>query len=279
MTFDIKDLFVNIPIKETLTITKTLLSQYSNEQITKQIITIPEIILQQNYFSFQDNIYQPAKGISMGSPISNTIAEIFLQNLGNIHLKQLLDTETIVLYTRYISSILIIYNTKHTHPETIHNHMNKIHPKLQFTPTHKHNNSISFLDLLIIQNPPKIEIDIFRKLTTTTDTTINFTSNHSTEHKIAAYRFLINRMMSLPLTVERRHVEWQKIITVARNKSFLLHLIAKLKTHIQHKTHMTKDDNNKKWATFTYYSPKIRKITNLFKQPNKNIAFKSTNTI
>jgi hypothetical protein len=34
-----------------------------------------------------------------------------------------------------------------------------------------------------------------------------------------------------------------------------------------------------KWAIFTYHSPKIRKITNLFKHANIGIAFKSNNTI
>jgi len=48
----------------------------------------------------------------------------------------------------------------------------------------------------------------------------------------------------------------------------------------QQKIHQTQDkDGNKKWATFTYYSPKIRKLTNLFKHTNINIAFKNTNTI
>jgi len=34
----------------------------------------------------------------------------------------------------------------------------------------------------------------------------------------------------------------------------------------------------KKWAIFTYHSPKIRKITNLFRQTNVHIAYKSSNT-
>jgi len=42
---------------------------------------------------------------------------------------------------------------------------------------------------------------------------------------------------------------------------------------------MKEKDNNKKWATFTFYSPKIKKLTNLFRQTNIHIAFKSTNTI
>jgi len=80
--------------------------------------------------------------------------EMFLQYLENIHLKQLLDTETTVLYTRYVD-ILIIYNTKNATAKTIDNYMNKIHPSLRFTLTYKHNKSISFLDLSIIQTPPQ----------------------------------------------------------------------------------------------------------------------------
>ena len=43
-------------------------------------------------------------------------------------------------------------------------------------------------------------------------------------------------------------------------------LIMKLKSQMQQKaqTNTTKDEN-KKWATFTYHSSKIRKITNHFK--------------
>ena len=85
-------------------------------------------------------------------------------------------------------------------------------------------------------------------------------------------------MISLPITTETRQNEWQKIQTTASKNNFPLPLTAKLKTQIQHKNLTTKD-KHKKWATFTYHSTKIRKITNLFKQTNINIAFKSTNTI
>jgi len=44
MTYDI-----NIPIEETLMITKSLLLIHNDAQVTKQIITLLEVILQQNY--------------------------------------------------------------------------------------------------------------------------------------------------------------------------------------------------------------------------------------
>ena len=100
ITFDIKDLYVNIPIKDTIKITEDMLSEHNNELITQQITILLKTTLEQNYFTFLDKLYQPEKGVSMGSPLSNTIAEIFLQHLEQIYLKQLLDANTIIFYTR-----------------------------------------------------------------------------------------------------------------------------------------------------------------------------------
>ena len=97
ITSDITDLYVNIPITETLAITKHLLSEHNEEHITTQILILLETVLQQNYFSFQNNTYQPEKGILMGSPISNTTAEIFLQYLEDTHLKHILESKHIVI--------------------------------------------------------------------------------------------------------------------------------------------------------------------------------------
>jgi hypothetical protein len=38
-------------------------------------------------------------------------------------------------------------------------------------------------------------------------------------------------------------------------------------------------NKNKTWTTTTYYSPKIRKITNLFKHTNVGISCKNINTL
>jgi len=70
MTYDIKDLYVNIPIKEILMITKSLLLKHNDAQVTKQIITLLEVILQQNYCSFENTLYQQEKGVCMGFSLS-----------------------------------------------------------------------------------------------------------------------------------------------------------------------------------------------------------------
>jgi len=92
-------------------------------------------------------------------------------------------------------------NSQSITPETIHKYLNQVHTNLLFNPTHENNISINFMEILKIRNQSTLESDIYLK-PTTTDTTINFSSNHPTEHITAAYRCYINRMFSLPLTEE-----------------------------------------------------------------------------
>jgi len=227
ITYDVKDLYVNIPIDGTLKITENQLLKNNDKHKTKQIIAILKTILAQNCFTFQDAIYQPNKGVAMGSPISDTMAEIFLQDIENRHIKLLPDSKNITFYTRYVDDIFIIYDTTHTTAESIHKYINNIHNCLQLNPTHENNTQINFLDLCINRKTNKLEIDIYRK-PTTTDITINYLSNHPIEHKLAAYRYHINRMLTLPLTKERRTHEWKTIQNIARNNNFPNKLITTL---------------------------------------------------
>ena len=55
----------------------------------------------------------------MGSPLSGTMAEIFLQHLEDLHIKPLLDSKCIMFYSRYVYDIVIIYDANRTKPEHI----------------------------------------------------------------------------------------------------------------------------------------------------------------
>jgi hypothetical protein len=83
-----------------------------------------ENVLYQNYFTFRGNIYQPHKGVVMGSPIASTIAEIFLQHYENSIVKHLLESKIIIYYTRYVDDILIIYDHTVINPNYLTDDMN-----------------------------------------------------------------------------------------------------------------------------------------------------------
>jgi hypothetical protein len=156
-----------------------------------------ETILGQNYFTFQNQIYQPDKGIAMGSPVSGTITEIFLQQLKKTHVKHLMDSKHLIFYARYVDDILIVYDSTLTSATSIQHYMDTIHSNIKLNATHETNDRYQLLGP-ITRKPTSLELDIYHK-PMATDTTIDFLTNHPLEHKLAAYRFFINWMLSLPL--------------------------------------------------------------------------------
>jgi hypothetical protein len=90
-------------------------------------------------------------------------------------------------------------------------------------------------------------------------------------------------MQKLPLKQEAQKQEKNITRHIARNNSYPVKLIDKL----QHKN-ITDDDNtiqnsqqaqNREWVTFRYHSPLVRKVTNIFKNTNLQIAYQATNTL
>jgi len=58
-----------------------------------------------------------------------------------------------------------------------------------------------------------------------------------------------------------------------KNNGYPINTINRLKTKKQKQQYLTTISHNKKWVTFTYFSPTVRRITNLFKQSNLYIPF------
>jgi len=98
--------------------------------------------------------------------------------------------------------------------------------------------------------------------------------------------FIINAVS----TCFEHHYAHLHIVNTAYSNSIPQTLLSRLRHGIQQKYSLPKTptpnpttnpptNKNTKWATFTYKSPQIRKITNLFKHTNIRIAYKCTNTI
>jgi allophanate hydrolase subunit 1 len=119
-------------------------------------------------------------------------------------------------YIIHVDDILIVYDHNKIKKEEIQNYLNNIHPELKFTGTEETNNTINYLDLTITRNQTKLDINIYRE-PTTTDTTIHYKSNHPTQHKLAAYRFMLNRLHNLPLSKEHKQQEMNTIFHIAQH--------------------------------------------------------------
>ena len=99
----------------------------------------------------------------MGSPITGLIAELFLQQSEEMHLKHILNSKKITYYVRYVDDILIIYDSAKINTQDIDTYINSIHSNIKLNITHEEQRSINFLDLTITRNQNKLEINIYRK--------------------------------------------------------------------------------------------------------------------
>jgi hypothetical protein len=90
-SFDITNMYSNIPKNEVITIIKKLCEASGTEDSIKQdILKISEVLIEQNYFHFQDIICIQNGGLAMGAPTSSTFSEIYLQYIENTKICEIL---------------------------------------------------------------------------------------------------------------------------------------------------------------------------------------------
>ena len=167
-----------------------------NQTIIDEILYLLKIILEQNYFQHEDHFYKPNKGIAIGSPISGTLAEIYLQSFERIYLKHYLENKNIIYYKRYVDDLIIIYDHTKINADTIHDITDSIDVHLEFKLTKEGNHIANYLDLSIQRKHNEFQLNIYRK-PTYVDITIHFMSNHPRLHKMAGFHFYINRMLHI----------------------------------------------------------------------------------
>jgi hypothetical protein len=150
-----------------------------------------------------------------------------------------------------------------------------MHTNLQFTADVETDNSINYLDVSIHKSPTGLKISIFRK-PTFTDTIIPYTSNHPTQHKYAAVKFLYHRLNNYNLQKQEHERELNINHNILYNNGFPIKdqnsLTRNTGTEHPHTT-------QRKWATFTYTGKETTYITNIFKLTDIKIAFRTNSTL
>jgi len=82
------------------TLRKQPLTLITQKMLKQEILQTLYIILNQNYFQFNDSFDKPATGVAMGLPLSGLIVEVFLQYCENVLLRHAIENKHI-FYTPY----------------------------------------------------------------------------------------------------------------------------------------------------------------------------------
>jgi hypothetical protein len=77
--------------------------------VIKQTLELIRVILNQNYFPYKDKYFKTTKDIAMGSPISSTLAEIYLQFFEELTIRHWMENREIC-YRKHSDDIITLFD-------------------------------------------------------------------------------------------------------------------------------------------------------------------------
>jgi hypothetical protein len=105
VSFDIRNMYSNIPTKELIEIYYLMCNQNSiNEELKHKIRKLSEVLIQQNYFQYKDMQYIQ-EGLAMAVLTSSVFSQIYLQHLEKTKIIDIL-LKYIIGYFRYVDGAL-----------------------------------------------------------------------------------------------------------------------------------------------------------------------------
>ena len=130
-TLDVSALYTNIPHQEGITALQHFLTPIETPNRTEMITEAAKIVLQNNLFEFDNQLYLQTTGTAMGTRMAPSYANIFMHHFETTHLPQAPIKPKI--WKRYIDDILTILEGTEQEIEQFLTWINKLHPTIKFT--------------------------------------------------------------------------------------------------------------------------------------------------
>ena len=165
VSFDVKSLFTNVPLDETIAIilNRTYDKNEISTDITKsEMKELLNLCTKSAHFTFDGNIYVQNDGVAMGSPLGPVLANIFMVELERSVITTLMNK--MKCWTRYVNDTLCYIKTNSI--DYVLKMLNGFHRNIQFTYEVEIDLKISFLDVLVIRDSNNnISTTVYRKST------------------------------------------------------------------------------------------------------------------
>ena len=164
-SFDIENLFTNIPLNETIDICVSLLFENCTHVIglTSSLFrTLVELSVLNSFFIFDKKFYKQIEGLGMGLPLGPTFANIFMCFHEKRWLLDCPDSFKPVFYRRYVDDTFLLFRHP-SHAQYFLDYLNSKHASIKFTMELESRNKLCFLDCNITRCNNKFESSVYRK--------------------------------------------------------------------------------------------------------------------
>ena len=246
VSFDVENLFTNIPLKETVDLAVDLVFEHhSNIKMSKiQMRKLFVFATSHTHFIYNGQYYDQINGVQMGSPLGPLLANLFMGH----HEKSWIDSYSgpkPLHYCRYVDDIFCIFESE-DHVAPFLNYLNDQHADIKFTVEKEVDGKLPFLDILISKYDILcLHTTVYRK-STYTGLLTNFTSFISIGYKIGLIKTLVDRACKINSTIETLRKDTKFIQEILQKNMYPQHIIRKfissdLRTHEPSTTKISTD--------------------------------------
>ena len=195
MLFDISNLFINIPLDETIEICADALYRGHLDCLPFPEDTFKELMLIATRgveFSFNNQMYKQLDGVAMSSPLGPELANIFV---GFYESRLFGNTAKPGDYFRYVDDSFVIVGSD-LDCDLFQKKLNLLHPALKFTVEKEQSNFLNFLDVLVEKEGTGFLTSIYKK-PTFTGQYIRWNSFSPKTRKISLIKTLVHRALMI----------------------------------------------------------------------------------
>ncbi|XP_046405042.1 uncharacterized protein LOC124170364 [Ischnura elegans] len=140
VSFDVVSLFTKVPIKESVDIIKRL----TKFGLPTDFPKLADFCLRSNYFLWDGEFYKQKDGAAMGSPLSPVVANLYMEHFEEDALASSKLRPS--CWIRYVDDTFVIWPHGKDTLKEFADHLNSIHPSIQFTMEIEMNGELPFLD-------------------------------------------------------------------------------------------------------------------------------------
>ena len=172
-SFDVTNLFTNVPLDETINIILDLLFaeiDSVNGMDRNQFKSLLEIATKDIMFYFNGKLYKQIDGVAMGSPLGPTLANIFMSYHERKWLQECPQDFKPSYYYRYVDDTFLLFRSS-DHIQKFLEFLNSRHCNIKFTCEIENNDSLPFLDVNIRKSDNNFITSVYHKSTYTGLTT------------------------------------------------------------------------------------------------------------
>ena len=282
-SFDVENLFTNIPLQETIQIIIKQLFTCPTDNVMgltrDDFIQLLDLSVSNSFFLFNNKLVSQVDGLGMGLPLGPTFANIFLSFHEKSWLEHCPSDFKPVYFRRYVDDCFILFSNRAQIPEFL-NYLNSKHPNIKFTCELEQNSKISFLDCSVTKVNNKFETSTFRK-STFTGLGTSFFSFTPFSFKINGIKTLINRGYKVTSNCISRNSEFNFLRQYFFNNGFPKSLInSQIDKFLKNTNNVASNESSDEnlYVSFPYFGQQSEKfkfeINKLFKKYFKNHQIK-----